>query len=286
MADFEGALRSHSSKDFVEGWTMSDESLRAMVEEDNRDRDVDPDDPNAITFEVAKEFIAAMRERVVLGLELAADRVRRMTGADLRSAAILGFEVRKSYWEPPVVDIDIQVELEDDATTIAFRNLGIEEGRPVFGPATGVEVRGYEVQDFVAFQVIDSLKNGDAELYVDNVLADLKGFAALLEAAYETLGVDLSADLLEAYEETRMRLIEDFDRLVALGEEAGIEWERIEMTWSGMSSSLDGEIYQTSIPIQFDYDGTEYRLVLDYCTQLRERRDVFLPGEFRWEGKL
>lgn len=69
---------------------------------------------------------------------------------------------------------------------------------------------------------------------------------------------------------------------VSIGIAEGVDWSSIEMTWSGYSSSYQGEVFQTSIPFQFLSDGIEYRVILDYCTQLSTRKDVFLPGEFHF----
>jgi len=43
-----------------------------------------------------------------------------------------------------------------------------------------------------------------------------------------------------------------------------------------------GGLYQVSIPIEFTYSGTGYRIVLDYCSQLASDLSVFLPREFVW----
>ncbi len=189
-----------------------------------------------------------------------------------------------SYYDPPIVDLAMQVMIGDDDVFISLNNLSLYNDKVFIGPSTRLDIRDYEVKDLIAYHIIEALKKQNALYYVDNVLASREDFELIMN---ETLKISkIEMDIDDAYKHIKLKLIDDFNKLIDIGKSEGIVWENIEKSWTGFSSSLQGEIYQISIPFQIIFNGAEYRFVLDYCTQLRNDLNVFLPGEFVWEGKM
>lgn len=283
---FEKALHKNDASQFVEKLSLSTSQLQKIVDHENQMQNLGPGDPNRFTVEMAETFMTAMHQGFTADFNSGINAIETLRGIDFTAAEIVQIQATRSYYEPPMVDINVMARADGEDFYLSFSNLSLFDGKILLGPSSSMRIEGYEVQDVIAHHIIVALKNQDAAHYVDNVLASPEDFESLLRATFESGGGSANIDADEAYEQTKSRLILDFDRLVAKGIDEGIVWSGIEKTWSGLSATLQGEVYQSSIPFQFLYNGREYRVVLDYCTQLRTRRSVFLPGEFRWEGRM
>lgn len=285
---FRDALRSDTVSSFIDNRIYSKSQLREIVDRENRDQGISADDPNRLTVEIVQAYMNVMQQGLAGSLNYSINAAEILNGIDFTNVEISDFELVLGYGEPPVFDIKILTLAGSSDVVFYFMNLSLLGGSLIFGSSARVEVMDYEVQDVIAYHIIEALKKQDAGYYLENVLASKNDFPVLFKAAMglgsgsEDFGIDID----EAYEQIRTRLSSDFNNLVSIGIAEGVDWSSIEKTWSGYSSSYQGEVYQTSIPFQFLSDGIEYRVILDYCTQLSTRKDVFLPGEFRWEGKL
>lgn len=144
-----------------------------------------------------------------------------------------------------------------------------------------------EAEKTIVGKVIYALQKQDTALFIKECLPKQKDFDRLFNATYSSNKEILaSMNLVDARNLLAKKLKESFNNLIETGKKENIVWETIELTWSGHSSLLDGKIYQLSIPFQFKNNDVEYRIIIDFCTQLADDKQVILLGEFKWEGKM
>ncbi|MBI9106411.1 MAG: hypothetical protein JEZ04_06650 [Spirochaetales bacterium] len=282
VGDFESALRMNSIESFIASYSISDAQLQLLVDEENKRMGIADGDPDRLTLAQAQAFMSRMKSNFTSSFLRGLEAMEIISDIHLEDLGITDFTAQKSYWEPPVVEISILSEAESVEVNIRISNLSLVDGRPRLGPSSRIEFEGYQAQDLIAFHIIEALKMEDAVYFVDEVLPDAEGLEALMEAMAESGGYTPDEAPEVMLMQVRKRLIADFEKLIETGIERGILWSEIDNVWSGYSAELQGGLYQVSIPFEFTFRDTGYRIVLEYCTQLTSDLSVFLPGEFVW----
>ncbi|HAK47210.1 MAG TPA: hypothetical protein DCO79_14990 [Spirochaeta sp.] len=281
--DFTIALRYNTIDEFIDEHSISNADLQLLIDKENLGLGLGPDDPDRFTLMQAHGSMDRMSNNF---RKTSINGIGAMNIIDgIRPGDLILKELReqKSYWEPLVVEISMIFEADDSEITISISNLSLVEGRPVLGPSSRIEINGYQPQDILAHYIIEALRAQDADFYAENVLPDEDGLKTLLAANAESGGYQFDELPEGFYDMSREKWIADFEKLIDAGTGKGIVWSAIENIWSGYSASLQGSVYQSSIPFEFSYSETNYRFVLDYCSQLASDPGVFLPGEFDWE---
>lgn len=282
---FQTALNKQSITAFIKDNSLPDSELQVIVDTQNEDMGFSEKDPGRVTVEQARTYMREMKRNLAQSFHYGLQALKNIDNINPDELIIQDYRVQKSYWQPPVAEIAMRVSARENELTISMSNLGIVDGRPVLGPSSRLQFMGYEPHNVIAHYIIEALKQQSANYYADMVFPGLQGFKALIEAGPETqVSTETSAE--ELYMHAKKRVVDDFTKLIETGAAKGIKWSDIKKTWSGYSASLQGQLYQASIPIQFNSGNSEYRIVLDYCQQLATDTSVFLPGEFKWEGKI
>ncbi|MBI9106417.1 MAG: hypothetical protein JEZ04_06680 [Spirochaetales bacterium] len=282
VSGFESALRMNSIESFIAAYSIADAQLQNLVDAENKRMGIVDGDPDRFTLEQAQAFMSRMKSNFSASFFGGIEALEIISGIYPKDLSITDFTAQKSYWEPPVAEISILAGTEGVELGIRISNLSLVDGRPRLGPSSRIEFEGYQAQDLIAFHIIEALKMEDAIYFADMVLPDADGLEALMEAMAESGGYSPDETPQVMLMQVRKRLIADFEKLIETGIERGILWSYIDNLWSGYSAELQGGLYQVSIPFEFTFRDTGYRIVLEYCTQLASDLSVFLPGEFVW----
>lgn len=286
IAEYLDALDQGTVNDFLEQWSLSDDQLTSILDDENAKQGFGPDDPHRFTLEWAQGYMDSMRQGVLVASESAKQAAELADHIDLAKASVQQVTTQGGFGDPPVKDAQAILEVNGTQIYLNFSWLSVADKTLRLGPSTRVRFEGYGFENLIALQIIEALRNRDGAYYVDHVLASRDDFEALLRASMAGMGADVPEDIDAVYERTIENLKSDFQKLLETGDEKGVDWSSVEMTWSGLSSTLQGEVYQLSIPFQFTSGDVEYRVVLDFCSQLQANPRAFLPGEFRWEGQM
>ena len=283
--DFGQALAEHDIGPFIDRYIITDDGLMRFADSENRSLGLAPDDPGRMTAETARDRTGRMISRLTRSFSAGLDALEVLGRVDAASLQIDEYSAERSYWNPELADISFKAvsrRASGEEVVVKLYGLSAAGGRLSLGPMSRLEFQGYKTEDVVAFLILEALRRRDPEYYADKVFTDPAGLAELMEAASEKGGYSLDDSLDDLYARTRRRIIADFEKLLERGDSEGIDWTGIYDIWSGYSASCDGQICDSSIPIEFSFSGRRYRIVLEFCSQLADDPSVFLPGEFVW----
>lgn len=137
-------------------------------------------------------------------------------------------------------------------------------------------------------KVVKALKKENSKSFATSCIPNQMNFNELCVAGYSS-----RPDIVKGLQSKAARdsLVkqerESFDRLIQEAKKEGLTWKSIKLKWVGIEvKSTDKKLTRLSIPFDVTTNGKDnYRIILDFCTQLTKKPDVILPGEFRWEGK-
>ena len=144
---------------------------------------------------------------------------------------------------------------------------------------------GKEPHESLVDKIILALQKEDPELFIKTCVPDQKNFDKIIKAQS---GVNpeiiKKTNPVEARDTIINGLKRNFISLINKGKEEGIKWSEIKHSWTGSQSTLMEEVYQLQIPFHFTFNNKEYRIEIDYCTQLEKDPKIILLGEFKWIG--
>lgn len=135
-------------------------------------------------------------------------------------------------------------------------------------------------------KVVKALKRENARSFITGCIPTQLNFNELSIATYPSRP-ELAKGLQSkaARDSLIKKEKESFEKLIQDGKKDNIVWSKIKLKWTGIESKPTNKVNQLNLPFDVICGKKEYRIVLEYCTQLAKKPEIILPGELRWEGE-
>jgi len=144
-----------------------------------------------------------------------------------------------------------------------------------------------EPHELLIKKLFTSLVKEDTALFRKTCIPSFPIVEKIIKASYEN-----SPELINKlathsnYDSLAVHLKNRFLALIDTGKKEGINWSEVKISWIGIKGNEAGEkVWELDIPFHISFNQIEYRIVLVYCTRLKNDPKNILIGNIVWEGK-